>query len=482
MKKLTKNAIYPFLLLLPVAAWSLLRGMHRDLWFDEALTMLNFVRLPGWSEIYRQYVIPNNQIVHTMLLQSFEPFAAQWGDYAFGLRLFPFLTATGLLALLYWGFRARLGSWTLAIALAAMALSPAFAIYGTALRGYMLGAFFSVAALLFAMNFARTASKTAWGGFFLTSLLAVGTIPTNLAGLAAAVLYALPLAGHRFYRTWRFWILALTPILALMCFYLPIWPQFINCSRLGEGWSDGMRALGTLLALAMYSFAVLLLPMILGMAMLPPRARFNWTFSARAAIWLLPIPACLILPVAPFPRTFFCLLPFWALLVAGGLHRLAAYQCRLSRRWAMGTLFAALGAATLFWGYIGDYEGLRFAFSRRFGKAEADDYFAPYYMRDSFAPRQQLQLLRKEHPELNPPRVFASFNADPWAYWFAMLTSDQWNVDSMIFDGPRGKVAELPPGSFLILRNDEDPGVFSERFGAPLNLVTSFKRNSVYSL
>ena len=49
--------------LLPYAA--------RPLWFDEALTVLQFAVLPSAGAIYHAYVIPNNQIIHTVLVRFF---------------------------------------------------------------------------------------------------------------------------------------------------------------------------------------------------------------------------------------------------------------------------------------------------------------------------------------------------------------------------------------------------------------------------
>ena len=42
--------------------------LNRPLWFDEALTILNFALMEDPAAIYRNYVIPNNQIVHPILV------------------------------------------------------------------------------------------------------------------------------------------------------------------------------------------------------------------------------------------------------------------------------------------------------------------------------------------------------------------------------------------------------------------------------
>ena len=56
------------LLLLLICTLSAEALLNRPLWFDEALTVLNFALLETPDKIYHSYIIPNNQIVHTILL------------------------------------------------------------------------------------------------------------------------------------------------------------------------------------------------------------------------------------------------------------------------------------------------------------------------------------------------------------------------------------------------------------------------------
>jgi len=56
--------------ILAVAALTaLMAGLDRPLWFDEAVSLMNFATLP-YSEIYTNYTIPNNHILFNMLLKS----------------------------------------------------------------------------------------------------------------------------------------------------------------------------------------------------------------------------------------------------------------------------------------------------------------------------------------------------------------------------------------------------------------------------
>ena len=165
---------------------------------------------------------------------------------------------------------------------------------------------FITLALHWALNFAADRRKSSWCGYALFSLLAVGTIPSNLAVLAGVVLYATPLFGNRFLKQKSFWVLALTPIALFLLFYLPILPQFLGVLRLGEGWGSGIRVLLALLCAFCYTFAMLLVPAI-GATLAFDRPRYQWRWTIRLAVFLLPIPIALLLPTAPFPVFFpFC--------------------------------------------------------------------------------------------------------------------------------------------------------------------------------
>ena len=50
---------------------SLSASLARELWFDEALTLLEFVTMPRAIDIYLNYPIPNNHIVYNLCLRFF---------------------------------------------------------------------------------------------------------------------------------------------------------------------------------------------------------------------------------------------------------------------------------------------------------------------------------------------------------------------------------------------------------------------------
>lgn len=269
-----------------------------------------------------------------------------------------------------------------------------------------------------------------------------------------------------------------TPPAMLLFFYLPVMRQFIGAVNLGEGWNSGGKVLLAVLAAFSYSFAMLLIPAT-GSLLAFDRRRYNWLWSARAAIWLLPIPMALLLKVAPFPRVFFPFWPLWALLLAGGLRDLSALNCRWRRRWQPTVWIAALTVAVLLWGWLAQWPELRLAFSRRNGGNGSDDYFFGYYLRNEHTPDKTVAELKKRYPNGTPP-IYLSFSADPWAVMFYGNLNGLTDPANYRFDGPRGVVGSIPRGSLAILRDDESALALGQRFHVRLKELFRTPNHGVY--
>lgn len=451
--------------------------LNRDLWFDEALTYLHFAQMDSPGEIYTGYFIPNNQILYTITLHYWSMLLPEGVNPVIWFRLLSFLFAAATLLLLYRRFRVRLGGGAILLpVLVALAASVPFLIYATALRGYMLSALLITLALDAALDFAGGPNWKRAVRYTIWSLAAVATIPSNLLALGGVVLYALPLFGARFYMRKAFWTLALLPLLMFALFYLPIYKCLLGCMALREGWSDGFLALLAVYGAFLYSFAMLLLPSS-GVALAFDREKFQWTRLARAAIWLLPLPA-LLLPVAPFPRVFFPLWPLWALLLAGGVRDLTALNCRWRRRWNSRVWIGGLVVIVLGWSVLAQQPALRLMFSRRFGDAGADDYFYGYYLRNEHKPSETATWIAR-HVDGRPMSFYSSFSADPWSLLFYLFNSGV-DVREFRFDGPRGPVAALEPGMLVILRSNESASAVEKRFRRRLSPIYSNDNHGVY--
>ena len=457
--------------------------LYRDFWFDEALTVLNFALQENLIDIYWNYPIPNNQILFTFLVRLWLTFQPIGMESTLWLRLLPCLLGGATLAAIYCLFKSRVGGGKILLpVLAAAAAAPPFLIYATAVRGYMASALWITFALHFALRFARKREWRSWSKYAFFCLLTVGTIASNLAVLAGVVLYALPLFGERFWKNRSFWLLAAAPPAMFALFYLPILPQFLTVMRLGEGWQSGTDVLIAVLASLAYSFGFLLIPAT-GCLLAFKRPNYNFLWSARAAIWLLPIPMALLLKTAPFPRVFFPFWPLWILLIAGGIRDLTAWACRRKHRWNQAVWIGALTLVVIGWGVLSNREEPRLAFSRRTGGAEADDYFYGYYLRDTHRPRLTMRQLRERFPDV-VPRIYLSFLADPWPL---VLYGDLYGIsvgdeNYCLLQGPNGPATEIGRRSLVILRADESPAELEKKFHCKLRKLFENVNHGVYQV
>ncbi|WP_176014218.1 hypothetical protein [Victivallis sp. Marseille-Q1083] len=445
-----KRWVLPVLLL---AALFFLRGaLYRDLWFDEALTVLNFMLpLPDAWAVYRSYFIPNNQILYTIFLQNWHHLAPDWLPVELFWRLGSVGLALLTVSVLFLTFRKRLGSWLWGGVLAFYVASVPLAIYGTAVRGYMLSSLALALALAAGQSLCCRLRPANLLGYFAASLLAVGTIPTNLVALGGVALYFLPYCRKRFWRDGRFYALVLLPPAAAALFYLPIAGAVQKAMALQEGWTQQGRALLYLYCAFGFAFLPVLLPALWGGWRFWRRKACRRRWCWRLFIPLLPLPLCLGLAVAPFPRIFFNFWPLGLLLLAGGMRHLTAARRKSSDGLALFLAGVVLAGG---WGMLQREAGGWLA-GRLKASGQMDDLFEPYYMQDSFAVQPTLAELRRLFPE-RLPVTFLTFRADPWPVmfygsWYYGF-GEEWR-----FDGPRGPVAALPKDALVIMQRQEDP-------------------------
>lgn len=446
----------PFILIFLVLINS--GSILRPLWFDEALTVLNFALLETPAKIYHSYIIPNNQIIHTIFLH--------WWIKLFSfefLRIFPLLCGSVCLLFL-WQLRRKSGNLSLAVVLSAWALSFPFAIYSTALRGYMLGAAAVAGGVWMVTRYLECAGKRFLAGWFLFSLLGVGTMPGTLAGLAGAMLYAMGNCRWNIVKKWRLYLAGIVPLAAFMLFYLPIKDDLLRCAALGEGWQNGSAML---LALGMgigFTFLPVLLPAGLGMLR---KHRFSPKIC-HLLIWLLPVPAAYVFKVAPFPRVFFPLFPVLALLIAHGMQDFLAMMRQKRGRKYMVTVLVFIIAGIILWTDIARIESCRAAFSALHPlPGGQEDFIDVHFAKNNFDPRGTAQKFKEYFP--GTPMVYATFSSDPWALMYAFM---ERGIESRIcFDGPSGRFPGVPP--VVIKHLSEDKAVVEERFNCRFKEVFS---------
>jgi transcription antitermination factor NusB len=190
-----------------------------------------------------------------------------------------------------------------------MNYAPALRVYGTSWLWIAL-------ALAGLYNICCKYRFAGWLLYFAASVLAVGTVPTNVLALAAAACYAVPWMMEKFWKDWRFYLVFVVIMLAMIVFYAPILPQLAAAAQLGEGFSSRMGAAAVTLGMYVACFGLLLF-----FAVLPggikPRG-----YYVRYLAWVLPLGAIFVLHRAPFPRVFVTMLPVLVMLVADGIDAL----------------------------------------------------------------------------------------------------------------------------------------------------------------
>lgn len=415
--------------------------LMRPPWFDEVLT-LGWLTL-GFAKIPFTYPIPNNHIVYTMLLSLWNSaggeFAPNWIAY---LRLLSLLTGCAALWLVCRELLRRCGASAGFICSMLLASSSVFAVYSTALRGYMAAFLFTFAAFLAAERWRKSARFSRWGVLYLLfCYLAVGVMPTALFALLAGALFFAPDLRKTGCRA-RWFALALIPVLNVPLFYAHIFGKLAAASNLREGWTSYGAAYGNLYL----SFAVTVFPLLPFAAAGAWRIRREW-FRLLCFVLIFVMPLLLAVPakVPPFPRIFFPFFGLWTLIL--GL--LASHSGRMGRRLILVSLLWIVFTAN-FTPQI----------SRSlFGPPYADDLLNPYPVSAEFQPVKAAEAVRGEGGA-----VFIDFDADPPSLKF-VLTNLGVPEAQIFYDRPDfGKVVSLPPDTCLVCRSAADLEKVKTRF------------------
>lgn len=434
--------------------------LARQLWFDEALTVLNFACLRSPAEIYTSYVIPNNQIFFSTVIHYWIKLYPGDVPLDMWLRLPSLLCALGLLYYMGRRFRRCCGTLPLAVVLTSLAISPPFLVYATAVRGYMLAALLVVVALGSALDFCAAYRIRDLIVYEVCVFLTVLTIPSDLAALVGAVLFVLPAFGRKFWSDWRFYLIGFALPASFLVAYLPIWSNFLRAARLGEGWQERGASVVCVYIAVFSAFGVL--PLALFWRGVRTVKKRRWHRLSRLLIWLLPIPAAWVFKAAPFPRVYFPLFPVLALPVAMGLRDLSLidWKKRLPARGMnqIITLVAAMLTVIALWGALWRSPQVKSALSKRFGGDLGDDFFDGYYLRRTHRPEFAAEALEKTGSKV----VYFSFLSDPWSIMFYHMV--RGGQAKYLFDGPQGMVPELPVGAVVVIRRDEDPVAIALRF------------------
>jgi hypothetical protein len=458
-------------------------GLFRQLWFDEAVTVTNFMFLPSIADIYHAYIIPNNHIVYTILLKLWFKLYSPEIAFDLFLRLLSLLLAVITVILIYTRWRKRFGTGAAVLSAVCLIVCPAFAVYAVAIRGYMLAFLLIVISIELAKNWTAERRWMCLSGYFLVCWLAVGVMPTSIIALGAVALLCVPLPFSR--RGLLYWLpLALIPPAAALLFYLPILQRLLAASALKEGWNNPYAAMFTLYSAAFIAVLPLLLPVVW---LLPRLLRRNYGYAQIflvVVIIALPIPFFLSRIPAPFPRVFIPLLPVWLFLLCRGvMHTTALLRLKRNRftakPWRIAVISLLLG-----WGIVQTSSAEWLSAKIVEGQA-LDDYFSPYYVRASYNPADTIKKLQQLSNSTAPGNTYLSFMADPYPLCLygnlAGIAEKTW-----YFDNPRGKVAseqQLDWAIFWSSNTDSETAQFTAKFPQyKLSLAAECGYHNIYQV
>ncbi len=426
----------------------------RPVWFDETITVLEFVRLGSAWKIYLTYNIPNNHILYTIVLKYFLDLNELFFPlYPYTSRIPSVLFAAGAAISFYLFLKGKCGWAPALITTLSFLLSPAFGIYATAIRGYMLSFLLLTIFLHLAGKTLKSPSLKNYIFSFIVAIMAVAVMPTNIIALcASAAIYCPRKIQGIMAKKFLFLFLGL-PVLALIFFYLPIFDKFLASVSLKEGFDIPSKA-----ALNLYGGFLLaaFVPLVAAIPGIPQYFKKGFSYLpilAMLALFLLPLPFFFLKEPPVFPRMFFSLWPLWLTILAFSAKRF------MSRRNGTHFKLTVIVAALLCFAWNGVMSERIPEFAKRFSSnAMNDDYIRPWYCDPAYSPGTTAKFIKDYRSESkSDAKVFLSFKADPQAIAFYARMMD---VPDSIFEftlGRRkGSVSNLGKGDLIICAQDEN--------------------------
>ncbi len=436
--------------------------LYRPLWFDEALTIMNFAAGKSLHEIYGSYIIPNNQIIYTMLLSIWTEITLPLKmNFDFASRLLSFAFSIISVIALCFGFRRQTGGRTgIFLIAASVILSFPFMLYGTAARGYQLSFMLLIFLAWSLKNITRRATWSNLCTYAVLCLLLTGTIPTNLLGIGMAVALFLP-------ELWGKWkkLIAVSaiPFIVFGLFYLPIWESFIKVCDLNEGLDNRFSA-----AIVPYIAFIANYPILIALG------TWGWTEACKQRkinyrnlfrllcvfMWMIP---CFVLKVAPFYRVFYPCFAILILLFGFGIRHWVYLFLRRKSAKAQKIIITVI-LLLIFGNFMlisNEKTAQKIQYSLNL-TPENDDFFMPYYAEEKFFPPAVINRINREY--INQANlVFLTFEADSRALHFYAVYGDS-DSSKYRLDGPKFKITYLPFRTLIVLPLDGDIDKYIRRF------------------
>ena len=307
-------------------------GLNAQLWYDEILTLTDFVRKP-YGELVGDFSSLNNHMFYSLQARAS---MLVFGESAWALRLPAMLYGVASLVVLWLIGREAAGRRAALLAVLLLAISYHHVWFSQNARGYTALLFWTSLATLLLARGLRTPRLSLWTGYAVCVAAAMYMhLSAGFFFAAHALVYVVVwLRGQRDWRPVYGFVLG---GLLTMLLHLPLYAQVLKAmnvvssgktsSAMAE-WVNPLRTLREITA-SLDSFGPLA-PLALGGALLLVGLGIN-AMRRRApvivAVYLLSIPVALALLVALdfriWPRYFFVDIGFVFLCVAAGAVALA---------------------------------------------------------------------------------------------------------------------------------------------------------------
>jgi hypothetical protein len=474
-KAYLKKPYILFLLLFSLVLYYSDFATIRPFWYDESLTITEFVSLPTYLDVYRYYQIANNHIVYSLILkfwiqlwESIFPFS----EVPF--RLLSFLFATATIALMWFKWNKRFGFWPTLITIVCFCSSLIFPIYSVAVRGYMLSLLLAFLALFTAEKITKKVTWKRLFSFFLITFLLVGTTPSNLFYLVAITCLNWPdsLYNKPAFKRWS--ALAITPLIAFTAFYLPIISKLLYVANITHGWDSSLYAIINYYAPIALTILPLLPFLVTAMVIDKKKLQFSHISLYITAIpAVLPLLLMLLRHPSPFPRVFIVFYPIYLFWLAALLNKLQAatrikYKKNIAEWLGFYLCILVLGVASISHNLSNKLS------SWTVPSGEQDDTLKPYFMHN-YSPRSVIAEVKKMH-KAQPLSILISNSADPPSL---MLYSRFFGLPEQVFlfDTPKHKLSftrdQINGPLICIVRNKDELPLLKKRFN--INKMTFIK-------
>lgn len=415
-----------------------LQGLSREMWYDEAYTILCYV-LPGARFSTTHLVVPNNHVLYSVLLAPL----ARW--HLEPVYRFPSLVAAAVTVWLVGrALRAAVEvspalRWT--TVLAVFAAFPAFLSFSTQIRGYALA--IALIAACLSLLVPRPAKRTVLRGvgYSLAGAAAVATVATSLLPLAALALFDIGREAIRGRPRWGTIVGTAAPhgaALAGLGVYVSVWHDLLGNAQRGWGIAGWPLAREVLLALALPLGTLAGAALVWGGAWRAGRTLREASDSALLGLAVAVVGGSVLFAgVRLFPRSFTGFVPLVVVVGVGLAAR--ALDRRPRALYTAALVTAALGQA---------YWHLCTGVALAEGRGSAASFLLPgqYDARD-FDPSGAVTAAFRDAHSGDP--VFVD-NRDSYCdemgiYYYAAMAG----LERAIVFAPRGLTRLPPPGGLV---------------------------------